>query len=157
MYSTLKYHPGCLNTSTFPDCFGPCQLVLSEMLPSQFVRQPVAAARSKKQQGCDCTKFVFCTLSSPPLLLQQALHLQTPRYALAPSPRHAVRNFGFMAQNRHFDFTPNFSPTGCAPVSLCCHCTALALILLIPVNLNLLCFQSHDHPTQLFALLQSYI
>lgn len=63
--STLKYRPGCLNTSTFPDWFGPCQLVLSEMLPSQFVRQLVAAARSKKQQGCDCTKFVSLHFKQP--------------------------------------------------------------------------------------------
>lgn len=47
--------PCCLNTSTLPHRFCPCQLVLSEMLPSQSVRQLVAAAMSKKQQCCDCT------------------------------------------------------------------------------------------------------
>lgn len=50
--------PRCLNSSTSPDWFGPCPLVLSEMLPSQFVKQLVAAAVSKKQRGCDCIKFV---------------------------------------------------------------------------------------------------
>lgn len=71
--------PRCLNNSTFSDWFGLCPLVLSEMLPSQFVKRLVAAAMSKKQQGCDCTKFVslhfnqastailagFCTFKHP--------------------------------------------------------------------------------------------
>lgn len=55
----------CLNTSTFPDWFGLCQLVLSEMLLSQFVRQLVAVAMSKTQQGCDCTKFVSLHFKQP--------------------------------------------------------------------------------------------
>lgn len=56
--SWLSDCPCCLNNSTFSDWFGLCPLELSEMLPSQFVEQLVAAAVSKKQQGCDCTKFV---------------------------------------------------------------------------------------------------
>lgn len=57
--------PCCLNTSTFPDWFSLCQLVLSEMLPSQFVRQLVAVAMPKKQQGCDCTKVVPLPFKQP--------------------------------------------------------------------------------------------
>lgn len=57
--------PCCLNTSTFPDWFDLCQLVLSEMLPSQFVRHLVAVAMPKKLQGCDCTKVVSLHVKQP--------------------------------------------------------------------------------------------